>query len=85
MTDAAVISQGFFGRIGEIALGDGGCFLAAQPAEYLDTAGERRQLRLQVDVVQSAPGTTRCPAGLSSFQWPSETTSMLPSVILMAV
>jgi hypothetical protein len=24
-------------------------------------------------------------AGLSSFQWPSETTSMLPSVTLMAV
>ena len=25
------------------------------------------------------------PAGLSSFQWPSETTSTLPSVTLMAV
>jgi len=38
MTDAAEISQGFFGQIGEIALGDDGCFVAAQPAEYLGTA-----------------------------------------------
>jgi hypothetical protein len=38
MTDAAEISQGFFGWIGEIALGDDGCFVAAQPTEYLGTA-----------------------------------------------
>jgi len=52
---AALISQGFFGRIGEIALGDGGCFVAAPPAEYLDAAL----------VIGASPGGVGQPAAAS--------------------
>jgi hypothetical protein len=38
VADAAELSEGFFGRIGEAAFGDGGCFVATQAADYLDAA-----------------------------------------------
>jgi hypothetical protein len=38
VADAAELGEGFFGRLGKVACGDGGCFVAAQAAEYLDAA-----------------------------------------------
>ncbi|HXL87371.1 MAG TPA: hypothetical protein VN969_00065 [Streptosporangiaceae bacterium] len=36
MADATELGEGFLGRVCEVAFGDGGCLVAAQPAEYLD-------------------------------------------------
>ena len=38
VADAAELGEGFFGRLGEVAFGDGGCFVTAEAAEYLYAA-----------------------------------------------